>query len=276
MKMFALPIALAAVATAAAAAPPPPVHAPAELARPYEGYDLQPLFQIWRYHVEAKKGAAIDALLADRERLDGETASFAPLVAFKRYHDFGHYLSGEIRAWCRSRDNEVARETCHYRLRRGYVPFEAGDYPETNPVSEWMRRTFDPALLATHLKTAGFAPDTDWWRADRDRLFAAFPSPLPVLMDNATIVTLDSRDCPAMAEELEALDGQTLRSPLDFPRVGQDDFGVPPGPHATRTTYIVNVLGTGGGITIEDAGRDLHAQLKPLLAAMDDCEKKRR
>ena len=163
--------------------------------------------------------------------------------------------------------------TCHYRLRRAYVPHAAG--ADGNPVSQWMRRSFDAPRLAGHLRASGFAPGTDWWRADRARMFAALPSPIPMLTENAMIVRLDLRDCPAMASAIAALEGERLDWRLDFSGIGEDGGFEAPAPHQETANHTISIRVPGGFATIEARYGALYDKIGPVLDAADACERAR-
>ena len=276
MKHILFGTALAFAAAPALAAPPPPALVPDALKQPVEGYDLETPFQIWRYWVESQKGAAVDALLETPDAIEGEQAFAEPLLKFTKENDFGHYLTGEVRAYCRKGQPSLAR-SCHYRLRRGFVPHNAATYGEDNPLSRWTRESFDARALAGHLRASGLGPGTDWWRADRAKMFAAFPSPLPVLKEHATIVRLDSRDCPAMGAAIAALDKKRIDWRLDIATVGEDAKVEPPWPHSIRVTHSLRILvpGKASIVTIEGTGDALETLVGPILDAADECEKAR-
>lgn len=233
---------------------------------------MQTVFEIWRHWIEGQKGTAAEALLARPETIPG----FAPssvLLRFVKSNDFGPYLTGEIRAYCPRADppGDVA-SNCQYRLRRAFVPQDAADFADpANAVAQWTRQTFDAPRLAAQLSAAGFAPQTDWWRADPVRMFAGMPSPIQVLMQNAAVVRLDSTQCPAMGEAIARLDRTHLAGRLDLRDVGEDTPVSLPAPHAIRGSYELNVILPGGEATI--AGEGLREVVAPILDAADRCER---
>ncbi|MDP1738115.1 MAG: hypothetical protein Q8L23_11835 [Caulobacter sp.] len=268
--------ALSLAPAVALAAPPPPAPPVEALRQPVDGYDLQTPYQIWRWWVEGQKGAATDAVLAEPEAIDGEIAYGAPILRFTKYNDFGHFLTGEIRVYCQPRRPHGFKPgTCHYRLRRAYVAMDAGPYEGENPVSRWTKEAFVPARVAAGLRAAGFGPDTDWWMADRARLFAFMPSAVAVLSANATVVRLDSRDCPGLARTIEALEGRALSLQLDFLAVGQDARQEPPPAHAVRTVISLRIMppGSVGPILIDGSGAPFDRLAGPVFDAADACEK---
>lgn len=275
LRALALIIALAP-AVALAAPPPPPPPPPVEaLRQPVDGYDLQGPFRIWRYWVEGQKGAAADTLLAEPEVIEGEVAYGVPILRFIKYNDFGHFLTGEIRVYCKPKTPRgIQPGTCHYRLRRAFVAMDAVAYGPDNPVSQWTRETFVSSQMAGRLRAAGFGPETDWWMADRARLFASMPSAVPILKDNATLARLDSRDCPALARTVEALESRLLRLKLDFPWIGEDATGEPPWPHAVQMVIALRIMvpGSSTPVLLEGSGALFEKLTGPVFDAGDACE----
>lgn len=254
---------------------PPPVPSPPELDQPIDGYDLRTAYQMWRYWVERQKGDVTEELLATPEQVEGLVPA-GRLLRFTKTNDFGHYLTGEIRSYCKPRQPygfEVG--TCRYRLSRAYVPMPAASYGEENPVSRWTKANFDGPRLARHLRTIGMLPETDWWRADPAVMFTALPSAKAVLTENATVVRLDSADCPAMNRAIEALEGRTIASPIDLPTIGTDTQLGAPRPHATITTLTLEIQMAGGAMTMQGTGGALEQMVAPILDAADVCEKAR-
>ncbi|HTU12586.1 MAG TPA: hypothetical protein VMG08_16975 [Allosphingosinicella sp.] len=261
---------------AGAAAPPPPAPVPASARAPIDGYDVARLYQFWRGWVEFNKGAAADALLAEPEAVDGERAFGEPLLRFTKHHDFGPFLTGEIRLYCREgADRRPVRATCHYRLRRAYVDHEAGPYRGDNPVARWTRESFDGARLVRRLREAGLGPETPWWSANLHRFFDVLPSPVPMLTANATVVRLDSRDCPAMARAIAALETSRVNWRLDLYGVGADSPVEPIAPHAVWTEFTLRILAERAGVTISGGGGRIERLAAPVLAAADACERAR-
>jgi hypothetical protein len=275
-KLRALALVIALSPAAARAAPPPPPPPVEALRQPVDGYDLQRPFGIWRYWVEGQKGAAADTLLAEPELIEGEVAYGAPILRFTAHNDFGHFLTGEIRVYCKPKHPRGSQPgTCHYRLRRAFVAMDAVAYGPDNPVSQWTRETFVSSQMAGRLRAAGFGPETDWWMADRARLFATMPSAVPILKDNATLVRLDSRDCPALGRTVEALEGRLLRLKLDFPWIGEDATGEPPWPHAVQIVIALRIMvpGSSTPVLLEGSGEMFERLSSPVFAAADACEK---
>ena len=256
------------------AAPPPPALEPPELSQVIEGYDLSAPFQLWFYWVESRKGEVVQSLLAQPDELPGERTIGPPIFTFTRTNDYGHYMSGEIRQYCRSSGpRDIDRGHCHYLYRAAYVPHDAVTYQDDNPVSRWTRAAFDSERLARHLRETGFAPDTDWWLADRARMFTAMPSPVPVLTQNATVDRRDSRDCPGIAAAIAELERQRIDWRVDLIGVGEDE-GAPPTPHGISTEYSLTIFvpGRGGVVTLTGAAGRFEELTRPIWDAMTACE----
>jgi hypothetical protein len=168
--------ALLAAGPAGAQVPPPPAPTPPELAQRIDGYDLAPLFQIWRSWVEEQKGAVTEALLAGPEQIEGERINGPPILHIAWYNDFGHSETADIRVYCPSAlPYGVTLESCHYRLRRAGVPLGAASYGQGNPLSRWMQASFDAHRVAARLRALALPPETNWWQGDRARIFAVLP-----------------------------------------------------------------------------------------------------
>jgi hypothetical protein len=270
---FVLAAPLAGLAAPAAGlAPPVPAPAPPGLEQPIDGYDMQLVFQIWRRWVESEKGPVSEALLDKPDSIEG-LKPFAIVLRFARSNDFGYFMTGEIRSYCRPQANGYLPErgTCHYQLRRAYVPHEASSHGGANPVADWTRTRFDPRALVRHFRTVGLGPDTDWWRADPKKMFAASPSPRDMLAANATIVRLGSRECPGMADAIEALEGKALGK-ADVPTIGEDAEIGPPAPHAVTTTITLNLRSGGGTLQLKGWRGLVEQMVSPILDAADFCE----
>jgi hypothetical protein len=259
------------------AAPPPPAPSPPELDQPVNGYDMRQAYQIWRYWVEGQKGLVTEALLAEPEAMEGFKYP-ALLLRFTKHNDFGHFLTGEFRSYCRTADDgrTPISDSCHYRLRRAYVPLGAATYGEPNPLSEWTRNNFNAKALARHFRAIGLGANTNWWLADPEKMFATAPSPKAVLTANAVIVRLDSRECPQMGHAIEALEGKPLKVGIDLATVGTDDDLNLPGPHAVTSTIKVYLRAAGSPFTMEGSGGLLEELASSIFTAADACEDARR
>lgn len=278
MRQVLAALALFFLMPGVAFAPPPPPPLPLPTIRePVDGYDLQTPWTLWNMWVESQKGSATEAVLSEPDTLPGETGSTEPIFEFRKYNDFGHFLTGEVRVYCKTaRPRGRPPRTCHYRLRRAYVDHNVAGYGGASAVSRWTIDNFDAARLVRHFRDAGFAPDTDWWNADRTRLFVAMPSPIPVLMANTTVVRLDSRECPAFGRAVERLDRVALTTRLDMIGVGGD---YKPTrylqPHGGDVRYTVRAMAPGAGalMKIEGSGVSQFTKLfQPMLDAADACE----
>ncbi len=269
--------ALPAPALAQFGAPPPPIPSPPEFDQPIDGYDMRTPYQLWRYQIEAQKGAAADDLLAAPETIAGERLAGAPLLRVTSHNDFGHYMTLQIQAYCTPMGAYgFDPATCHYVLRRAFVPAEVAGYGADPALSQWMRQAFDAPALAKHFHELGLAPNTDWWFADRAAMFSAMPSAVPMLKAHATIVRLDSRDCPAMAKAIGDVDGARLDQSIDLMAVGPDRKLEAPAPHATRAIYALRTNLDGGPLTLEGAAPALRSLVGPILDAADACETARK
>lgn len=262
--------------TAFAPPPPPPPPIPA-VRQPVDGYDLAPLWSQWNLWVESRKGPATEAILAEPDALPGEAPGGEPVFEFRKYNDYGHFLTGEVRVYCQpAKPYGVVAGTCHYRLRRAYVDHAAATYGDPNPVSRWTVASFDAVRLARHLREAGYAPDTDWWLADRAKLFAVLPSPDAMLMEQATVIRLDSRECPAFGRAMADLDRKVVATKLDMIGVGRDHRPtryLPP--HGGDVSYTIRVVAPGAGawVKIEGGGIGRFTKLfQPMLDTADACE----
>lgn len=234
-------------------------------------------YQLWRHWVEKQKGPVTKALLDEPEVIEG-FKPLALLLRFTKHNDFGHYLTGEIRGYCRTATpNDYSRipGSCRYLLRRAYVPMDAESYDEPNPVSEWTRKNFNAPHLARHFRKVGLKPDTDWWMADRDKIFSVAPSPQAILTESAVVVRLDTLECPKMRRAIEALEGKPIGVKVDFGTVGKDDEELPPRPHAVISTYTLYLRGGGSRFVLEGSGGPIAEMVDPILDAADACEKAR-
>ena len=274
LRCLILPLVLASAASSAA--PPPPVLVPEPFNRTIDGYDVPQLYQLWRHWLEAQKGAAAIALLAEPEQIEGERRWGAPLLEVTYGNDFGDYMAADLRLYCRpSGPYDIDRKGCHLRYRRAYVPHDAAPYQGENPLSNWMRENFDPARLVAHLRESGLPPQTDWWQVERARLFSTLPSPAQLLREHATIVRIDSRDCPRLAEAIRQLERTRLDWRLDFAGVGADQRPPPPAPHSGSVTYRLRTFTPNGGAAIEGWGQHMRELVRPIDNAIETCERPR-
>ncbi len=266
---------LTVLAPGVAYAPPPPLaRVPPGLNLQVDGYDLEGPYQRWRYWIEAQKGPVVKALVSEPETLPGETVIGGPLLSYQRMNELGVGLAGDLRVYCKKVEGwDAERETCHFRLREATVPVGAAAYGEENPVSRWIVQNFDPVKLASHLRRIGVSPNSDWWRVDRQALFAQMPSPEPVLRANAKVEVVDSRTCPQLAEQVLRLEQQTLEWRLDFRWVGRDTPTVPPPPHGVLSFYTLKIQlpGPAGEATIEGGGPRFADLVEPVISAAGEC-----
>ena len=269
-----LALALAFLSSASSAAPPPPVAVPPEFNGPIDGYDIPQLYQIWRHWLEAQKGPATEALTNHPEQRDGERPWGRQVLRITYGNDFGHVMTADVRLYCRARGPyDVDRTACHLRYRRAFVPHDAGVYGTENPLSLWMRQNFDPVRLVAHLRNIGLGSDTDWWRADRARIFAGLPSPAQLLRDQATVVRVDSRDCRHFDETVRRLERTRLELPLDIAGIGADQRPPAPAPHSGWVTYRIATFTPNGFAEIEGWGGYLADLVNPIVEAVERCER---
>lgn len=276
MKIIAAFVALS-VAAAGAAVPPPPALSPAILDQPVDGYDMRGPYQVWRWWVEQQKGPVTESLLAQPDSIEG-LKPFGLLLKFTKHNDFGHFLTGEVRGYCRpALPNQFTAipGSCRYLLRWAYVPLDAASYSEPNRLSQWTIENFDAAALARHYRKIGLAPDTDWWQADRDLMFAAAPSPQAVLRESAVVERLDSVECPQMGLAIEALEGQPIDQRIDLPAVGKDGKLLPPRPHSVRSNFRIYLRADGSAFSMEGSGGPIAKMANPILAAAEECAEAR-
>ncbi len=274
MKPIVALLSLPIMATGAAA-PPPPVPPPAALNRSFDGYDMRQPYQIWHWWVERQKGPVTEALLSEPHTIDG-LKPFGLLLRYTRHNDYGHYLTGEIRGYCepdQSSGFDPKPGTCRYIMRRAYVPLDSASYKVDNPLSEWSRANFNASGLARHFRDMGLGPRTDWWMADWEKMFAKAPSPDAVLRENAVIARLDSVECPAMGQLIEALEGQPIPATVDLATVGSDDKLLPPAPHANIMMFKLYLRADGDAYSLEGSGGPLAKMASPILEAANACEK---
>lgn len=234
-------------------------------------------YQIWRHWVESQKGLVTDELMSKPDEMEG-LKPLALLLEFRKHNDFGHYLTGEIRSYCQiasPRTYAPVPGSCRYLLRRAYVPLNAEAYNESNPVADWTRANFNPPALVRHFRAIGLAPNTDWWGADRKKMFATAPSPRDVLARNAVVVRLDSIECPQMGKAVEALEGVPLDVKIDLATIGADGKLAPPWPHSITSTTTLHLRANGAALSVEGSGGRMKQLIGPVLDAADACEKAR-
>jgi len=233
-------------------------------------------YHLWRSWVESQKGPVTETLLNQPDEVEG-LEPLGLLLRFKKHNDFGHYLTGEIRGYCRAAPDGYSPlpGTCRYLLRRAYVPLGAEDYDATSPVSEWTQANFDAPALARHFRAIGLGPGTDWWLVGRDKLFAAAPSPREVLAANAVVVRLDSVECPEMGKAIEALEGKPVDAVIDLTTVGNDENLIPPAPHAVIADYTFYLRAGGDLLRMEGSRGPVAEMAMPILDAADRCEQAR-
>jgi hypothetical protein len=274
-KRFLAPLCVLLAVAPVAGAPPPPPIVPEAFRGSFDGYELEPLYQFWRSWIEAQKGPVTDKLLAEPEILPGEATFGAPLLKYFVFNDFGHAVTADLRAYCRpAKPYGFQKNSCHYRFRAAFVAAAAAVFgaESENPVSLWMRDSFEPARLTRHLREAGLGPDTRWWTVDLTPIFAALSSPAAVLAENAEVVHVDSRDCVAMADAIVALEARRLGWHVDLFTVGKDAelHGSPA--HASRFVYWLRIrTPQGSQATIEDDGRGVGRLVAPIIAAAQAC-----
>lgn len=256
----------------AAAAPPPPAPLPPELEQPIDGYRLEVLYQLWRHWVEGRKGPIIEAELDKPAPPPGERPFGPRQLRFKGSGDLGQFVGGDAQVYCKPhRPYGFDSESCHIVLRKISIPVAVAGHGAQTSLSRWLPEHFDAQGLVRHLKAEGLAPDTDWWWADRARLFAASASPDAALKAELQVQRVDSRDCPAMAKAFNALDATKLDLRLDIFGVGQDTATTPPQPHANSWTVTLGLLREDGAVTFETGSRRIVDLVFPILRAADAC-----
>lgn len=251
---------------------PPPILTPPELEKPVEGYDLRTPYQLWRYWVENQKAPVIEALIAQPDPSPEAPAVGRPLMRFTASGDLGLVMAGDLRSYCkRKQPYGFDRESCRHVMRRVTIPVAAASYGDDNPLSIWTRENFGPERMARRLKAAGFAADTDWWMADRVKMFEDQPSPAELLRREARIERVDTVTCPAMAKAIAEMETKRIEAGVDFWTVGPETVPAPPRPHATRWRVTLEFMVKGGWVTIEDNGALLEPIAGPVLDAGEAC-----
>jgi hypothetical protein len=255
---------------AAALQPPPPVLVPPEYDRTIDGYVIGRFYQNWVFWVQAQKGAALDAMLGTPDEIAGENVRGQPILRYSWNDDFGPYLAGDIHSYCRFDDRyRLVAGSCHYRLRQvanDHHTDEPGD-----PLTLWVRQSFDPEALARRLRALNWVPGAPFYGADQDRAFATLPSPIPVLTQGSTLATVDSRTCPAMARALAALDQRRVDWRTDMTEVGEDGRSQELGVHGVWAVYRLTIRVPGGEVTLDGAGNALHFLAGPVVRAARAC-----
>lgn len=265
-----IPLVLCVGASARAAPPEPPVPTPPELEQLYDGYDLRVVYQLWRYWIEGQKGEVTETLIAQPDTLPDEIAVAAPLMRFRASGDLGHFATGDLRTYCRPiTPYGFDRATCHYVLRLATVPTRVG-FGDDAPTA-WMRRNFEPAKLAAHLKAEGLVPDTNWWLAPRERMFSQHPSATDMLSREGKVARMDSRACPAMSRAILAMETKRLDAPVDFWMVGPPGQLTPPPPHSVTWTYELELRIAGEGATLRSTGAWMRDIVGPVFDAARSC-----
>ena len=267
-RLLLLTLACGAAVHAIAAPPPPPVY-PDDLPRTLDGYALDVLYSRYSFWIEGQKGAVIDAIMTEPAEVAGYRPQFVAPVSFNIHSDYGHVQSGDIRSYCRVvSETAVDRADCRFVFRSVTIPAAAID--QSGPVGRFMRDSFDPAAVVASLKANGIAADADMWRADGHHIFDTLPSPARLLRDHAKTETIDSRECPAMGQALEAIEGQALPPRIDIPLIGDDGPVPPPRPHAARREDRLTFVADGGSMTVT-SWRTLEPLLGPVYAAVHAC-----
>lgn len=261
------------IAGPGAAAPPPPVPTPPELEKPIDGYDLRTPYQLWWYWIERSKGPIIEAVIdTPATPPPGERAFGQRQLYFKGFGEMGLFAGGDAQLFCRpAQPYGFDKDSCHIVLRKVSIPVEVGGHSKPTSLSRWMRENFDGPALARHLKAEGVSPQTDWWFADRARIFAASASPAAALKAELRVDRVDSRDCPAMAKAFSALDAASLDLRLDLFGVGKDAVPRAPMPHSSQWVYTLGLMREDGAVTLETTSRAVEAHVVPILKAADAC-----
>lgn len=263
--------ALVSLPASARGVPPPPMVTPPALKQPIDGYDMSVPYELWRYWIEQRKGAMMNAVLTRADPPPGEEAFGATQLRFRAGWDMGQVMAGDAQVYCPRDGRGFERSTCHVVLRRVQIPDDVGGLGGPNVLSRWMQENFDAPALARHLKTQGLGPNTDWWRADRQRMFSAFPSPDAALTAAVRLERVDSRDCPAMAQAFETLDKAHVDIRLDMTGVGEDVWGKAPRPHSTAWTYTLSLRNDKGLTTLETDSWLIGDLVHPVLEAANAC-----
>lgn len=274
---FALFAAACLVSPAIAQGPPPPVRVPEAFQTPVEGYGMITPYQMWRFHIEQEKGPVTEQALAQAEVLDGRQRVGKPVFTAAFNNDFGRYASVDLQVFCTRTPVYPDRDRgeCSYLYRQAGVPLGPGYRDPGNAFDDWMVENFDPALVVRNLRAAGIAPGADLWRENGDVLFDGAASPRQMLAEHLQIIRVDSRECPALRNAVEAVERARLDWTLDLFAVGEDEPFRFPGPHAATATYTLNAWVGGQPLTLTGDGA-LQSLLGPVLRAAHGCESAQR
>ncbi|WP_156878233.1 hypothetical protein [Sphingopyxis sp. QXT-31] len=272
MRRLALAMLACGAAVAAAAAPPPPPPPRDDLPMTLDGYDMVGLYGRYADWLEQHKGPIIDDAMKDIPDRPGYRPQ-AEIVTYKKFSDYGHYQSGEIRGYCRAVGQwDVDRNDCLFVLRKVNIPVAALD--EHSPLGEFFRQSFDPATLVAALKREGVEPDSDVWLLDAARIFSELPSPATVLRANIRTELVDSVQCPQMRAELSRLEGKGMAYAVDMSGVGEDGPVEAPAPHSIMREDSLHIRTAKGLVRVIGKQRSMYDMLSPLYAAVDDCAEK--
>lgn len=265
------------VSPAIAQGPPPPVRMPEAFQAPVEGYNMATPYQLWRGHIERQRGPVTEAALAEAAVLDDRRRVGRPLFTAGFNNDFGRYASVDVQVFCTRMPVYPDRDRgdCSYLYRRADIPLGPSYRDPNNAFDLWLQENFDPALVVRNLRAAGLSPGDDLWMENREAMFEGAPSPRAMLAGHLRIVRVDSRECPALREAVEAVEQARLDWTLDLFAVGEDERGRFPGPHAITATYTLNVLIEGQQLTLTGDGA-LQPLLGPVLQAASRCESAQR
>jgi hypothetical protein len=259
----------ASTSLAATALQQPPVLVPAEYDRTIDGYEIGPFYQRWVRWIETRKDAAFEAMLTEPEDIAGESVRHQPIIEYSWNDDSGPFLAGDVHAYCRLDGNyRRISGSCHYRLRRvrnDHESDKAGD-----PLNLWARQSFNPEMLVRRLRDLNWVPGASIYGSEA-RVFSTLPSPIPTLIESSARAQVDSRDCPAMARALAALDQRRLAWRMDLTEVGEDGRVPMLGAHGAYVVYRVTVRTPGGEVTLNGAGNALDALAGPVVRAADAC-----
>jgi len=234
-----------------------------------DGYNIVGLYGRYADWLERHKGQIIDDAMKAIPDRPGYRPQ-AQLVTYKKFSDYGHYQSGEIRGYCRAAGQwDVDRNDCLFVLRKVNIPVAALD--GQSPLGEFFRQSFDPVTLVAALKREGVEPDTDVWSLDAARVFSELPSPAAVLRANISAELVDSNQCPQMRTELSRLEGRDIAYAVDMTGVGEDGPVEAPAPHSIMREDVLHVRTAKGFVAVSGKQHSLYDLLSPLYAAIDEC-----